>query len=139
MSRERLETLRRSVFPTNPALADAREVLDWACEQIDAMSTEEKAIKEVIVAARKIQDFLWTGINIGAGFEEFRRMLRKRLVKMDEIKFTNPYWKIEARKRLLQLAAISVQAIGRLENPGFQGTNLGEYADPVKDEGKSPT
>lgn len=96
------------------------------------MNNEEKIIKETIKAARVIQNFLWSGINDGAGFEEFRRMLRKRLIKMDAIKFENPYWKIEARKRLLQLAAISIQAIGRLDNPGFQGSNLHEYSDPIK-------
>ena len=98
------------------------------------INKEDKIIRETIHAARAIQDFLWAGINDGAGFEEFRRMLRKRLVKMDQIKFDNPYWKTEARKRLLQLAAISVQAIGRLDDPGFQGSNLHEYADPVTEE-----
>lgn len=97
------------------------------------LTTEEQAIQETIVAARKIQDFLWSGINSGAGFEEFRRMLRKRLVKMEEISFDNPYWKTEARKRLLQVAAVAVQAIGRLDDPGFQGSNLHEFSEPVKE------
>ena len=97
------------------------------------IAKEDEAIRNVIQAARTIQEFLWSGINDGAGFEEFRRMLRKRLVKMDSIEFSNPYWKTEARKRLLQLAAISVQAIGRLDDPGFRGSNLHEYAEPIKE------
>ena len=100
----------------------------------EQLSREEAIIKETIIAARQIQDFLWSGINVGAGFEEFRRMLRKRLVKMDEVTFDNPYWKIEARKRLLQLAAISVQAIARLDGDlGFRGSNLEAYAAPITD------
>ena len=97
---------------------------------------EEQAIAEIMLAARKIQDFLWASINTGTGFEEFRRMLRKRLVKLEQINFDNPYWKTEARKRLLQVAALSVQCIGRLDDPGFQGSNLHEYAAPVEPAGK---
>ena len=95
------------------------------------LTKEETITKETIIAARQIQDFLWAGINDGAGFEEFRRMFRKRLVKLDSINFENPYWKTEARKRLLQLAAISIQAMGRLDDPGFQGSNLHEFSKPI--------
>ena len=97
------------------------------------LEKEEELIKETILSARKIQDFLWGGINEGAGFEEFRRMLRKRLVKMDEIKFDNPYWRTEARKRLLQLAAISIQCMARLDDPGFQGSNLHEFSEKTEE------
>jgi len=98
------------------------------------LTKEESITKDTIVAARQIQDFLWGGINDGAGFEEFRRMLRKRLAKLDQINFENPYWKTEARKRLLQLAAISIQVMGRLDDPEFKGSNLHEFAQPITEQ-----
>lgn len=100
------------------------------------LTTEEKAIRETIIAARKVQGSLWGDINNDVDFEEFRRMLRKRLIKMDEIKFSNPYWKTEARKRLLQVAAVAINAIGKIDGSGFQGSNLPEYAESVKPNGE---
>ena len=77
---------------------------------------EEAAIAETIVAARVVQDFLWKEINVGQGAEEFRRMFRKRLSKLDAIDLDRPYWRIEFRKRLLQVAAIAVNVIGKLDS-----------------------
>jgi hypothetical protein len=103
------------------------------------LSYEEEAIKEVLLAARKVQEFLWGDINKGIGGEEFRRMLRKRLAKLDEVDLGKPYWRVEFRKRLLQVAAIAVNAIGKLDG-GYDfvhkgvPSNLPQHADKVEEE-----
>lgn len=79
-------------------------------------SSEEKNIIEVIKAARTIQEFLWGDMNSECGLEEFKRMFRKRVIKIDEIQFSNPHWKIEFKKRCLQTAAIAVNVITKLGN-----------------------
>lgn len=94
---------------------------------------EERVIHETIIAVRKVQDFLWSAVNDEIPFEEFRRMLRKRLVKMDQITFDNPYWEIEARKRLLQLAAVSINAINKIDQGGFKGSNLLDYSKKTEE------
>ena len=101
------------------------------------MNEEDKQIAEVIRAARTIQEFLWSGMNNGAGLEEFKRMYRKRVVKIEAIQLSNPHWKVELRKRLLQTAAISVNLIHKLDNnePIYEGThpsmetNLPQFAE----------
>ena len=80
------------------------------------MKTEYQTISEVLRAARLIQEFLWADMNEDCGLEEFKRMFRKRLVKIDAIDMANPHWKVELKKRLLQTAAISVNMITKLEN-----------------------
>ena len=52
---------------------------------------------------------------------------------MEQISFDNPYWKIEARKRLLQTAAICINAMNRIDNPGFRGSNLEAYKKPLEE------
>jgi hypothetical protein len=98
---------------------------------------EEKAIIEVIRAARTIQDFLWRDLHDNTGAEEFRRMFRKRVSKLDNISFDNPHWRVEFRKRLLQVAAIAVNAIGKLDRGHVFAdkgvpSNLPEYATPLQ-------
>ena len=105
------------------------------------MNEEDKQIAEVIRAARTVQEFLWNDMKVGAGFEEFKRMYRKRVVKIDAIKMSNPHWKVELRKRLLQIAAISVNLIHKLDNGVYfydgihpdMETNLPEYTEEVRD------
>lgn len=48
---------------------------------METLKTEEEVIKEAIIAARKVQEFLWSDMNNEAGLEEFKRMFRKRLKK----------------------------------------------------------
>lgn len=104
------------------------------------MNAEEQNMIEVIKAARTIQEFLWSEMNKSCGLEEFKRMLRKRLSKIEEIKISNPHWKIELKKRLLQIAAISVNLITKLDNNelNYKGihpklpSNLPEFDKPIK-------
>ena len=82
----------------------------------ERMTSEEQNIAEVITAARTVQDFLWDGMNEQCGLEEFRRMFRKRVAKLEEIRMDNPHWRVELKKRLLQTAAIAVNLITRIDN-----------------------
>ena len=103
------------------------------------LTTEEVYIVDVIRAARKIQEFLWVDMNHESGLEEFRRMFRKRVAKIEAITMDNPHWRVELNKRLLQTAAICVNlmaktATGRLTHDGVHPTmpsNLPEYATQV--------
>ena len=103
------------------------------------LTEEEQYILQVIRAARVIQEFLWADMNIESGLEEFRRMFRKRVAKIEAISMDNPHWQVELNKRLLQTAAICVNlmaktANGRLTHDGVHPTmpsNLPEYRSRV--------
>jgi hypothetical protein len=86
----------------------------------DAYSKEEKIISDVIINARKVQDFLWEGDNLrDYPFESskhiWERVFQKRVDKIKEIKLTNPSAKTELKKRILQQAALSILALRILE------------------------
>ena len=105
------------------------------------LTIEEHYIVDVIKAARRIQEFLWADMNDESGLEEFRRMFRKRVAKIEAISMDNPHWRVELNKRLLQTAAICVNlmaknATGRLTHDGVHPTmpsNLPEYGQPIND------
>jgi hypothetical protein len=105
---------------------------------------EESALSEVIMAARTIQDFLWGKHNAVWNLEEWRRMFRKRVVKIDEVDPSNPHAAIELKKRLLQTAALAVAMISRIEREGMPGSecsvpsNLSEYNEPIIDNPDGP-
>jgi hypothetical protein len=103
------------------------------------LTDEEQYILQVIRAARVIQEFLWADMNVESGLEEFRRMFRKRVAKIEAISMDNPHWQVELNKRLLQTAAICVNlmakiANGRLTHDGIHPTlpsNLPDYNQPI--------
>jgi len=105
------------------------------------MRTEDETITAVLRAARLIQEFLWADMNEDCGLEELKRMFRKRVAKIDAIDMSNPHWKVELKKRVLQTAAISVNLITKLENDKIihAGThptlpsNLSDYANGNND------
>lgn len=106
----------------------------------DELSAEERAIADVIRAARQIQEFLWGQHNAVWELEEWRRMFRKRVAKLDEVEPSNPHASIEIKKRLLQTAALAVAMIGRIDSEGMPSltpsgvpSNLPQYA-ATKDE-----
>jgi hypothetical protein len=100
---------------------------------------EIRAISEAITAARKIQTFLWGEANGNWGLEEWLRMFRKRVAKLEEIKTDNPHASVELKKRLLQVAALSVALIGIIDRdgvpwqaaPNAPPSNLPEFTVPV--------
>lgn len=99
------------------------------------LTKEEKHLEEAIVAARKIQIFLWGEANGSWGLEEWRRMFIKRVVKIEMIDKNNPHAMVELKKRLLQNAALSIALLGILDGmkeireDSVIPSNLPEFAD----------
>lgn len=97
------------------------------------LTNEEEQIKEVIMAARITEEYLWGEYNGQWNIEEWRRMFRKRIKKIDDIDVNNPHAIIEMRKRLLQNAALSVALMKILDDKGIPmdecdiPSNLPEY------------
>jgi len=88
------------------------------------LNEEEQIILDAIKAARKIQTFLWGMAKGSWGLEEWRRMFRKRIKKIDDINIENPYAIIELRKRLLQNATLSIALLHILQH-----YKLSEHSD----------
>jgi hypothetical protein len=107
-------------------------------EHIEA---EEVIIKDALIAARKVQTFLWGEANGQWGLEEWRRMFRKRVAKMEEITEDRPHAHVELKKRLLQTAALSIALIRIIDEEGglpkrAEGappSNLPKFTDPIND------
>jgi len=95
---------------------------------------EDILIFNVIKSARIVQDFLWGESNGEWGLDEWRRMFRKRVQKIDDIDPDNPHAIVELRKRLLQNAALSIALLAIIDdekklaecNPDIV-SNLPEY------------
>jgi hypothetical protein len=93
-------------------------------------------IIKIVWSARKCEDFLWGKLNQQWNLEEWKRMLAKRVHKIIVIETTNPHWKIELQKRLLQNACVSIgmlQEIGHLDRD-IQSvpSNLPQYEEKVE-------
>ncbi len=98
------------------------------------MNKDEQYLYDAIIAARKVQDFLWGFANDGGwDFEEWRRVFRKRMIKIDDINPDNPHAVVELRKRLLQNTALSIKLLSVLDIHGMPGgsseipSNLDDY------------
>lgn len=95
---------------------------------------EEEQIKQVIIASRKLEEYLWGEYNGQWNIEEWRRMFRKRIQKIDDIDINNTHAIIEMRKRLMQNAALSVALMKILDTKGIPKdkceipSNLPQYA-----------
>ena len=85
----------------------------------ELLTAEEEQIKEVIIASRKLEEYLWGEYNGQWNIEEWRRMFRKRIQKIDDIDVNNPHAIIEMRKRLMQNAALSVALMKILDDKGI--------------------
>ena len=80
------------------------------------LKNEEKEIYDIIIAARKIQDFLWGYANDNWTIDEWKKMFKKRIQKIDDIDIENPHAITELKKRLLQNAALSVKLLNIIRN-----------------------
>ena len=80
---------------------------------------ENDALATAIESARQVQTFLWEEANGNWGLEEWLRMFRKRVAKLEEIKRDNPHANVELKKRLLQTAALSIALIGIIDQNGI--------------------
>ena len=102
---------------------------------MEKFTVEEEQIKEVIISARILEEYLWGDYNGEWNIEEWRRMFRKRIQKIDDIDVNNPHAIIEMRKRLMQNAALSVALMKILDTKGIPvkecdiPSNLPQYAE----------
>ena len=100
---------------------------------------EEEQIREVIIASRRLEEYLQGEYNGKWNIEEWRRMFRKRIQKIDDIDVNNPHAIIEMRKRLMQNAALSIALMKILDTKGIPlekcdiPSNLPEYASEIKE------
>ncbi len=78
-------------------------------------SPEEQKIFEAIVSARTVQNFIWGehGFYMDSFWDHgnWIEVFQKRVDRIAELDLNYPSWKIELRKRLLQQAALSIQAL----------------------------
>lgn len=79
------------------------KVLVWA-----QRTEQEDIIKEVLLQACGVQDFLWGDREHVMTLEQMIPVLQKRIDKLEDIHSGNRHAKVEIRKRLLQLAAVSI-------------------------------
>ena len=86
---------------------------------MEELTTEEEQIREVIISAKKLEEYLWGEYNDAWNIEEWRRMFRKRIKKIDDINVNNPRAIIEISKRLMQNAALSVALMKILDTKGI--------------------
>lgn len=99
------------------------------------LNCEERIMVEVMKSARSIQTFLWGEANGEWGWEEWLRMFRKRVAKLEEVSRSNPHCEVEAKKRLLQVSSLGVALIQIIlrkgipweASPDAPPTNLPEY------------
>ncbi len=84
-------------------------------EIVEALTPEEAVMLRTLKAAREVQTYLWGEADGSFGLEEWRRVFRKRVAKIDDIDVTKPHAVVELRKRLLQNAALSIALLTMIE------------------------
>lgn len=100
------------------------------CPELSASDKEDTLIFNVIKSARTLEEFLWGVHNQLWGLEEWKRMFRKRVEKIDSIDPANPHWRIELRKRLMQNAALSVAMMRLLDEDKIYYQGIHPYSVP---------
>lgn len=77
----------------------------------------------VLWHARRIQDYLWNkpgertnDFTEPSSYEDWINNLQSRINKLRNVSSQNRSWKVEARKRALQLAAVSIALISAINN-----------------------
>jgi hypothetical protein len=94
------------------------------------INNEYEIIIDAVIAARITEELLWGELNETWGLEEWKRMFRKRILKIEDIKFDNPHWKIELKKRLLQNAALSIALIKLLDDDKIKTCRVSSCGTP---------
>jgi hypothetical protein len=95
-------------------------------------TNEEAYLVLAVKSARDVQNFLWGELNKKWDLEEWKRMFRKRVAKLEDIDPNNPHAVIELKKRLLQTAALSIAFLNIIDQQGIKSqcevpSNLPEY------------
>lgn len=80
---------------------------------------DEQLIAEAILEARKIQDYLWADLTEARkGYYDpvaWKNYFQKRVDKINQLDRLHPNYIVELRKRVLQQAALSIQALKILD------------------------
>ena len=83
-------------------------------------SKDEEVIKEALLDARKVQEYLWQELSLSNSdtfnLIHWSNVFDKRVEKIKEINPFSPAYKVELRKRILQQCALSICAIKLLDN-----------------------
>ena len=72
------------------------------------------SIVRVLFAARTVQRYLWQE-DEAHNTHQLLCILEKRLTKIRELDTSQPHYKVELRKRLLQNAAVSIKFLELIE------------------------
>jgi hypothetical protein len=87
----------------------------------EKLKENEVLILEAMLSGTIVQDYLWgeNSLNKKKFIDKkdvWISVFQKRIDKIKEIDFTHPSYKVELRKRILQQACLSIQALKTLDN-----------------------
>lgn len=86
------------------------------------LTQDERVMIEVLLDCRKVQEHIWGELSEALRPyrpEVWERVFQKRVDKIKQIRAEGTMSKIELRKRLLQQATLSINAIAVLDKFGF--------------------
>ncbi len=107
--------------------------------RIEVNDRDLKHIADVMLSARKLQEFLWADTREpGDNFDHWKKTLQKRLDKIEVIDFSEPHSIIELRKRLLQNAVVSVAWLRALDSLEARQPEKGWICGKVWPNGQCP-
>lgn len=89
----------------------------------DELQSEEVYIQDAILAARKIQNYLWGDLSYGTvpvDVNEWVELFQKRVDKIKEVDLSKRSGMVELRKRVLQQAALSIKMLHTLDKLGIK-------------------
>ena len=115
---ERLKAAHALSHPAADMAAAAPSPLPDGVPVAGELAQRERAIADVIAAARTVQDFLWGPTDGSWGLTGWIGMFQKRARKLNEIDRDNPHAAVALRKRLLQIGAIAVKFMAYVEEHG---------------------
>lgn len=79
------------------------------------MENEDNIIHEAIKDARRVQEYIWQELSLTNDLDfdarTWQYVFQKRVDKIAQIRKTDPLYKAELRKRVLQQAALSICAL----------------------------
>lgn len=80
----------------------------------------------VAIAARRVQDFLWNRpgervyMNERFKWDSWMEQIEKRTQRLNRVDPSHMHWRVEAKKRLLQLSALSVAMMEAIDSGAIE-------------------
>lgn len=87
------------------------------------LTHDEEVMIEVLLDCRKVQEHIWRELSEALRPyrpEVWERVFQKRVDKIKQIRASGPMSTVELRKRLLQQATLSINAIAVLDKFGIE-------------------